>query len=209
MSAEQPERKVRTRGHVVADLGVNFVERQILLAGFTMERKLHDYGLDTHMTTYAETGEVENETVWFQVKATDHLPLAADGESITFRVSSADLRYWLLELMPVVLVVYDAVADRAFWLDVQQYAEQQRYWAEQGAAWPEEGHAWGQAPEEARSWGQSHEEPQAWGQGEAQGQGDAQGPEDAQVRERDADEPHPDQRPSGAPVRPSPQPEQE
>jgi hypothetical protein len=124
VSAEQPERKVRTRGHVVADLGVNFVERQILLAGFTMERKLHDYGLDTHMTTYAETGEVENETVWFQVKATDHLPLAADGESITFRVSSADLRYWLLELMPVVLVVYDAVADRAFWLDVQQYAEQ-------------------------------------------------------------------------------------
>jgi hypothetical protein len=39
-------------------------------------------------------------------------------------VTSADLRYWLLELMPVVLVVYDAIGDRAFWLDVQAYAAQ-------------------------------------------------------------------------------------
>jgi hypothetical protein len=76
---EQARRKTRTRGHVIADLGVNFVERQILLAGFTMERTTHDYGLDTHMTTYGSTGEVENETVWFQVKSTDHIQVAADG----------------------------------------------------------------------------------------------------------------------------------
>lgn len=146
------------------------------------------------------------------------------GLNLTYQVS---LRYgWFLAVaMSLLLAVFSLVrpiSDRLAGRDgqgqeyaeqqyaaAQQYAEQQRYWAEQGAAWPEEGHAWGQAPEEARSWGQSHEEPQAWGQGEAQGQGDAQGPEDAQVRERDADEPHPDQRPSGAPVRPSPQPEQE
>jgi hypothetical protein len=110
---------------MIADLGVNYVERQILLAGFTMERTTHDYGLDTHMTTYQPTGEVENETVWFQVKATDNAQVAADGQSLGFRVTSADLRYWLLELMPVILVVYDAPADRAFWVDVQAYAEQQ------------------------------------------------------------------------------------
>jgi hypothetical protein len=95
-----------------------------VFAGFTMERTIHDYGRDTHMTTYNPTGEVENETVWFQVKSTDHIQLAADEQNLGFRVTSADLRYWLLELMPVILVVYDAPSDRAFWLDVQAYAAQ-------------------------------------------------------------------------------------
>lgn len=122
MSNESSKRKMRTRGHVIADLAVNYVERYILLAGFTMERTTRDYGLDTHMTTYSTTGEVENEAVWFQVKATDHIQTAADGATVNFRVETSDLRYWLFELMPVILIVYDAPTDRAFWLDVQRYA---------------------------------------------------------------------------------------
>ncbi|MBY0459016.1 MAG: DUF4365 domain-containing protein [Gemmataceae bacterium] len=124
MSDDQPKRKVRTRGHVIADLAVNFVERQILLAGFTMERTTRDYGLDTHMTTYGADGQVENETVWFQVKSSDHAQISADGNSIGLRLLAADLRYWLLELMPVVVVFYDASTDRAYWVDVQEYASQ-------------------------------------------------------------------------------------
>ena len=122
MSDEKSKRKVRTRGHIIADLGVNFVERQILLAGFTMEKVTHDYGIDTLMTTYASDGQVENEAVSFQVKATDHIQLTADDQTIIFRIESADLRYWLLELMPVILVLYDAPYDRAYWIDVQEYA---------------------------------------------------------------------------------------
>jgi hypothetical protein len=114
VSDEQAKKKVRTRGHVIADLGVNHIERLILLAGYTMQRITHDYGLDTFMTTYDPDGQVENEAVCFQVKSTDHIQLAADEKTVTFRVESADLRYWLFELMPVILVVYDATNDRAY-----------------------------------------------------------------------------------------------
>ncbi len=122
MSEDRPKRKVRTRGHVIADLAVNFVERQILLAGFTMERTTHDYGLDTHMTTYDPDGQVENETVWFQIKSTDDIQVSATGETVKVRIESADLRYWLFELMPVILVLYEPENDRGYWIEAQQYA---------------------------------------------------------------------------------------
>ena len=50
--------KLRTREHVVADLGVNFVERQVLLAGFAAGRVAPDYGLDLRMVTFSPVGEV-------------------------------------------------------------------------------------------------------------------------------------------------------
>lgn len=121
---DPPRGKTRTRQHVIADLGVNYVERQILLAGFSVERIIHDYGIDLWMTTYSSTGEVENETISIQVKATEHPSVSADGSFISVRVAAADLRHWLLELMPVILVLYDAANDRALWLNTQQFAEQ-------------------------------------------------------------------------------------
>lgn len=124
MSDESEARKTRTRGHVVADLGINCAERQVLLAGMTLERKVHDYGFDAHLTTYDADGVVENETVWVQVKATDHPQYAADGQSIGVRVQSAHFRFWLLELLPAIVVLYDATADRAYWIEAQEYATQ-------------------------------------------------------------------------------------
>src|SRR5580700_6915521 len=89
-------RKTRTRQHVIADLGVNYVERQVLLAGYTLERVIRDYGLDLTMTTFGSNGQVENELVWFQVKSTDNLHLTADETIAAVRIESADLRYWLM-----------------------------------------------------------------------------------------------------------------
>jgi hypothetical protein len=118
-------RKRRTREHVIADLSVNHVERQVFICGYTVERVTRDYGIDLEMTTYGPEGEVEPGLVLFQVKATDHLPLLADGSAVAFPVSTADLAYWLGQISPVVLAVYDAVGDRTFWLYVQRYAEEQ------------------------------------------------------------------------------------
>ena len=42
----------RTREHIIADLSVNFVERQVLLAGHTIERWYSDYGIDQVISTY-------------------------------------------------------------------------------------------------------------------------------------------------------------
>jgi hypothetical protein len=113
--------KARTREHVIADLAVNHVERQVLLGGGTVERIVHDYGLDLVLFTYTSTGEIESSNVFIQVKATEKMTWLQDGEAASFRLDRADLVGWLHQLLPVILVVYDATEDRAYWLHVQGY----------------------------------------------------------------------------------------
>ena len=118
-------RKRRTRNHIIADLSANYVERFALLCGYTVERVLHDYGVDLLLYTYNDEGEVENDTVKIQLKATDQLSILQDGETIAFSVSRSDLDYWLGEWQPVILIVYDAQAEAAYWLYIQAYFEAQ------------------------------------------------------------------------------------
>ncbi len=68
---------------------------------------------------------MENDTVKIQLKATDSLPLLADGETISFAILRSDLEYWLAEWLPVILIVYDAMADTAYWLYLQAHFQQQ------------------------------------------------------------------------------------
>jgi len=42
----EPRRKRRTREHVIADLSANHVERHVLRSGHTVERLVHDYGIE-------------------------------------------------------------------------------------------------------------------------------------------------------------------
>jgi hypothetical protein len=116
-----PPGKVRTREHVLADLSVNYVERQVLLGGCSVQRVYSDYGYDLVMSSYNTDGEIEGGIVFFQVKATDHLPLLADGKIISWSISRRDLRLWLNEAYPVILVVYAGRNDLAYWLDIQAY----------------------------------------------------------------------------------------
>jgi hypothetical protein len=106
---------------VIADLSINFVERQTLVCGYAVERVFHDYGYDLMLFTYNAQGEVENGCVFLQVKATDQLRVLPRRECVIIRVEQADLRLWLNEDMPVILVVYDAQGDAAYWLHVQSY----------------------------------------------------------------------------------------
>jgi hypothetical protein len=122
----QVQRKRRTREHVIADLSINHVERHVLLCGFTVERIIRDYGLDLFLATYDVNGEVENGQVLLQVKATDQLRVSAAGDVNLFRLEVAHVRAWLGELMPVILIVYDAQADTAYWLYVQSHFESRR-----------------------------------------------------------------------------------
>ena len=82
----RPVRKRRTREHVIADLAVHHVEGHVLRCGFTVERVVHDYGVDLYLTTYNAAGEVESGLVLLQLKATDHLRRTADGTAILFRI---------------------------------------------------------------------------------------------------------------------------
>jgi hypothetical protein len=118
---KEPPRKRRTREHRIADLSINYVERQALLCGFLVERITHDYGIDLEMVTFNRKGEIEEGKVFLQVKASDRVRMVGNGASLAFRVERSDLVSWLAQPMPVVLVVYDARRDKACWLYVQSY----------------------------------------------------------------------------------------
>lgn len=125
-----PARKKRTRKHVIADLSAHHVEGHILRCGYTAERVVHDYGVDLYMTTYSADGEVENDMVLFQFKGTDRLRCTPDGTAVVVRLERRDLDRWLGETIPVILVVYDAQADRGYWLYVQEHFERKKSLAE-------------------------------------------------------------------------------
>ena len=116
-----PVRKRRPREHIIADLSVNHVERYVLRCGHSAERVRYDYGADLLVSTYDANSEIESGLVYMQLKATDMLNILRDRQTIAFPLRRSDLELWLHELMPYILVVYDAQSDVAYWLYVQAY----------------------------------------------------------------------------------------
>lgn len=117
---------MRTREHWLADLSVNYVERLILIQGHTAERVQNNYGYDLIMRTFDYKndaarlrGASESGHVYFQLKATLNLRLIRKGATIAHSIERRHLTLWQEELMPVILVVYDAAEERAYWLSVQ------------------------------------------------------------------------------------------
>lgn len=118
-------RKLRTRKHIIEDLGFNHIERQILKAGFTVTPYHHnDYGLDGQFRTFNERGEVENNTIEFQLKSTDKIKHV--GQMIKFDLSKRDLELWLLNNSILLVLIYDAQKEIAYFLDIQAYFHQNR-----------------------------------------------------------------------------------
>ena len=127
LDSVEAERKQRTRQHVIADLSVNHVERFVFKCGYTVQRTSADYGYDLWLETYNEKGQIEDDYVRLQLKASDNLgqyQLAHD-EAFSFPVSTKDYRLWSEALLPVFFILYDAQMDEAYWLDVQDYATKQ------------------------------------------------------------------------------------
>lgn len=114
-------RKRRTRQHIIADISVNYVERLVLLCGFSAERVTHDYGIDLIVFTYNANNEIENGQIFIQLKATDVPKVLSSQQSLAFSIQRADLEHWLREPMPVILILYNAQIDIAYWLYVQEY----------------------------------------------------------------------------------------
>src|SRR4051794_6339490 len=106
MARQRPaRRKRRTREHVIADLSANYVERPVLLCGYTFDRVTHDYGVDSWIVTYNRRGEIESGEIRVQLKATDRLRAVDGGRFIALRVERGDVEYWLEQVMPVILIL--------------------------------------------------------------------------------------------------------
>lgn len=112
-------RKQRTRQHLIADQSVNHVERVIIDAGHTAQRLTPDYGYDLVLFTYDELGYLEPGSVYVQVKAGE--TLAAVGADYVFDLDIRDYNLWMLEEMPVILILFAASRRRAYWVCVQDH----------------------------------------------------------------------------------------
>lgn len=112
-------RKQRTRQHVIADQSVNYVERFIIDEGHTAQQLERDYGYDLLMFTYDEDGYVEPDFVAIQLKAAESIH--AVGSDYVYDLDIRDFNLWMLEELPVVLILFDASRRRAYWLDVHSY----------------------------------------------------------------------------------------
>jgi len=119
-------KKRRTRQHIIEDLGFNYVERQFLLEGHTLNKFHIDYGYDFSLTTYNKVGEIENGVIYGQLKSTDHLKISKKHNAVEFTLSKRDLELWLLENFLVMLVVYDAQAEKAYYEFLQPYFAENR-----------------------------------------------------------------------------------
>jgi hypothetical protein len=112
-------RKQRTREHMIADLSVHHMEGFILEEGHTAQRLDSDYGYDLVLFTYDERGYIEPDSVFFQLKAAE--ALTPVGSAYGFDLDIRDYNLWMLEKVPVILVLFDATRRRAYWLHVQGY----------------------------------------------------------------------------------------
>jgi hypothetical protein len=83
-----------------------------------VQRLEHDYEYDLILNTYDEQGYVEPGSVYIQLKAAE--TLEASGTDYVFDLDVRDYNLWMLELMPVILILFDASRRRAYWLHVQR-----------------------------------------------------------------------------------------
>jgi hypothetical protein len=100
---------------------VNHVERFIIDEGHTAQRFGTDYGYDLIMMTFDEQGYAEPDLIYLQLKASESLVRV--GENYAYDVDIRDYNLWRIERLPVILVLFDAVARRAYWVHVQNYFE--------------------------------------------------------------------------------------
>lgn len=120
-------KKRRTRQHIIEDLGLNHIEKQILLSGNILRRfPDNDYGYDGMIDTFDEQGEAENLSFRLQLKSTDGIQLSPQKAGFILDLSKRDLELWLKNHYPVLLILYDAQEDIAYFTDLQTYFNENR-----------------------------------------------------------------------------------
>ncbi|MEM1120051.1 MAG: DUF4365 domain-containing protein, partial [Bacteroidota bacterium] len=87
--------KIRTRAHIIGDLGYNYTERQVLLAGYVMTQVPKDYGHDGIITTFDEDGYLEYQYIFVQVKSTENIKFSTKHQGFELTLSKKDLINWV------------------------------------------------------------------------------------------------------------------
>ena len=123
--------KLCTRQHFIEYLSYNHVEKQCLLARCLWERYQKDYGKDGYIQSVAENGEVEDGQIDVQVKATDFIERRKKSNNFYFDVEKKVLDRWFNKFIPMLLVLYDAQSEKAYYIEIRQYFKQKGLAVEQ------------------------------------------------------------------------------
>ena len=119
-------RKRYTHRHFIELLGFNHVEKQALLAGCTWQRYVSNTNYNGFLQTYAEDGKIEGGRINVQLKSTDKINRAKKTGEILFNLSIKDLEAWLNRFTMVLLVLYDAKNDMAYFVELDSYFQTHR-----------------------------------------------------------------------------------
>ena len=120
-------KKRRTRQHIIEGLGLNHIERQILLSGNVLRRfSDNDYGYDGVIETFNEQGEKQNQMFMIQLKSTDNIQLSSQKQGFIVDLSKQDLELWLESSYPVLLMLYDAQKEVTYFTDLLNYFNENR-----------------------------------------------------------------------------------
>jgi hypothetical protein len=117
------KRKQRTRQHIIADMSVNHAEYFVLKCRFSAERIESDYGYYLQIYCYDENGAFENGIIYLQLKATDTIEKYRKKDGFSYAFESGHMDIWINEPMPVILVLFDAAEEKAYWVYLQAFAE--------------------------------------------------------------------------------------
>ena len=98
---------------------MNYVERFVIDDGHTAQRLEKDYGYDLILFTYDNQGYVEPGVAFLQLKASEKLEQT--GGDHVFDLDIRDFNLWMMNRMPVFLILFEASRRRAFWLHIQGY----------------------------------------------------------------------------------------
>ena len=120
--------KLRTRQQIVEDLGLNHIEKQILLSGNVLKRKGEiDVEYDGAIITFDASGRINNLPLLVQLQSTDFIELSPKKAGFIANLSKQDLERWLNTELPVLFILYDAQQDIAYFTDLQTYFNENRH----------------------------------------------------------------------------------
>lgn len=105
------ERGVAHVRKVVAAMGYLFYETGGVEAGIDGFIEIRD----------PDTGEVANQTIQFQSKATTKRLPGDSDDGFHWNCSDKDIHYWSFGTMPMILIVVDVEHDKAYWKDLRAW----------------------------------------------------------------------------------------
>lgn len=110
--------KVRPRSHIIAATSYHWLALLIVKLGHAIDALESDYGTDGLITTFnPSTRGLEPDLIRVQLKATDEVKYK--GSKVKFLADLRDLRDWQDGAIVTILVVFDAINEQAWWLNIQ------------------------------------------------------------------------------------------